>query len=223
LEDLVFGGELEPGQALPSETELAAELGVSRLTVREAVKALEARGLVRTQHGRRPTVAQPNAAPLSGYFSAALRRDPGALLDLIEVRLALEVHAARLAATRGTRTSLSVLEMTLDAMRAAPDEAALNDADVRFHAALAAAGGNTMLTFLIEGMEDALSRSRPLSLRGHIARGRTVEDVIEQHATILAAVLAHDGPRAADAMREHLLQTKSDLRAALTPDQPQRD
>lgn len=216
LEDLVFSGHLEPGETLPSESELAAALGVSRLTVREAVKTMEARHLVVVQHGRRPVVAHPNAAPLSGFFSAALRRDPGALLELLEVRLALEVHAASLAATRGTNTSLHAVEMAFEGMRRAEDEESLNAADVRFHSALAAASGNRMLNFLVEGMEEPLSHSRLQSLRGHIARGQTVADVVDQHARILAAVKSRDGAGAAAAMREHLIQTRNDLRAALS-------
>ena len=99
LEDLVLG-ELEPGAELPSEPELAAQFQVSRLTVREAVRSLQARGLVETRHGRRAVVAHPNAAPIGGFFTAAVRRDPRQLLDLLEVRRALEVHIASLAAAQ---------------------------------------------------------------------------------------------------------------------------
>src|SRR6266508_1654773 len=93
LEDLVLV-ELAPGAELPSEAELAARFGVSRLTLREAARSLQARGLVETRHGRRTVVAHPNAGPVGGFFTAALRRDPRRLLDLLEVRIALEVHIA---------------------------------------------------------------------------------------------------------------------------------
>src|SRR5688572_12181040 len=102
LEDLVLG-ELEPGSALPSESELAGQLGVSRLTVREATKSLQARGLVDVRQGRRPIVAHPSAGPIGDYFSTAVRRDPRRLMDLLEVRRGLEVHIASLAATTASR------------------------------------------------------------------------------------------------------------------------
>src|SRR5436189_4264077 len=99
LEGLIFGG-FEPGEALPSEGKLAEDLGVSRLTVREATRTLEARGLLDIRQGRRPTVAAPNSLLLGDFFQIAIRRDPRALLDLLDVRRALEVHIATLAAKR---------------------------------------------------------------------------------------------------------------------------
>jgi len=216
LENLVLG-ELEPGSELPSETDLAGQLGVSRLTVREAVKALQARGLIEISRGRRPSVAYPNARPVGDFFAAMIRRDPRQLLDLLEVRRALEVHIASLAALQAGRAPVAAMELALDAMRRTardPTPDAVNAADVRFHEALAAASGNQLLAFLIEAMEPSLHASRLQSLRGHLARGGTVDDVIAQHERILARVRARDPKGAAAAMREHLSQTARDLRAA---------
>jgi GntR family transcriptional repressor for pyruvate dehydrogenase complex len=100
-----------------------------------------------------------------------------------------------------------------DAAAEGPD--AIHDADIRFHEGLAAASGNQMLSFLIEAMEGPLHAGRMRSLRGHLARGGTVEDVIEQHARILDRVKARDPGGAAAAMSDHLEQTARDLSAAL--------
>jgi GntR family transcriptional regulator, transcriptional repressor for pyruvate dehydrogenase complex len=216
LEDLVLT-ELEPGAELPSEAELAAQFDVSRLTVREAARSLQARGLVETRHGRRATVAHPNAAPIGSFFTAAVRRDPRQLLDLLEVRRALEVHIASLAAGQAGRAAVSAMELALAAMReAADDPVALQETDLSFHASLAAGAGNQLLSFLIEAMEEPLRASRMRSMRGHLARGGTIEDVIEQHARILDRVKARDAAGAAAAMLAHLEQTARDLRAAFT-------
>jgi DNA-binding FadR family transcriptional regulator len=137
-------------------------------------------------------------------------------MDLLEVRRALEVHIASLAATHATRAAIAALEMALGAMRADLDDPmAIHRADIRFHESLAAATGNQMLSFLIEAMEEPLHASRLRSLTGHLARGGTVDDVIEQHARILARVRDRDAKGAAAAMRAHLDQTARDLRAAL--------
>src|SRR5256885_17228092 len=96
LEGLIFGG-LEPGEALPSEGKLAQALGVSRLTVREATRTLQARGLLEISQGRRPVVTAPNGTLAGDFFQTAVRRDPRSLLDLLDVRRALEVDIARLA------------------------------------------------------------------------------------------------------------------------------
>ena len=93
-------------------------------------------------------------------------------------------------------TPCSVMEMALTTMRDAAAEGpdAIHDADIRFHEGLAAVSGNQMLSFLIEAMEGPLHARRMRSLRGHLARGGTVEDVIEQHARILERVKARDPP-----------------------------
>jgi DNA-binding FadR family transcriptional regulator len=214
LEHLALG-VLEPGSELPSESDLAEEYGVSRLTVREAIKGLQARGLVEIRRGRRPTVAYPSARPIGDFFTSVIRRDPHRLLDLLEVRRALEVHIAALAAQHASRGSVDAMELALDAMRHSPDDLdAVHAADVRFHESLATASGNQMLSFLIEAMEAPLHASRLQSLQGHLSRGGTVADVIEQHVRILERVRLRDAKGASAAMREHLAETARDLRAA---------
>lgn len=217
IEDLVFS-DLTPGTELPSESDLAATLGVSRLTVREATKSLQARGLLEVRQGRRPVIAHLTAGPIGDFFTSAVRRDPRRLLDLLDVRRALEVHIARLAAVNGGRAAVSAMESSLKTMRDAAEDGpdAIHDADIHFHEGLAAASGNQMLSFFIEAMEKPLKTSRIRSLHGHLARGGTVDDVIEQHDRILDRVKARDPEGAATAMSDHLEQTERDLNAALS-------
>src|SRR5438105_7354818 len=133
LEDLIFD-RFQPGDTRPAEGKLAEALGVSRLTVREATRSLEARGLLDITQGRRPRVAAPNGALVGDFFKSAIRRDPRALLDLLEVRRALEVHIAVLAAKRATKGDLADMDMSINAMRNAEHEfEAFHTADVRFH------------------------------------------------------------------------------------------
>jgi GntR family transcriptional repressor for pyruvate dehydrogenase complex len=209
--------ELRPGQALPSEGELARTLSISRLTVREAVRALEARGLVELRKGRRPTVREPNGSLAGDYFRIAVRRDPAALFELLEVRLALEVRNASLAATNAPRSAIAAMAGAIDAMRRAEDEEQFHDADVRFHEALAAATGNAMLTQLVEQLAEPLRVSRRHSHRGRLREGRPFDEVVEAHRAILYAVERRDPQAAAHAMESHLRTTERDLRAALEP------
>jgi GntR family transcriptional repressor for pyruvate dehydrogenase complex len=215
LEGLIFDS-FEPGDALPAEGKLAEALGVSRLTVREATRSLEARGLLEIRQGRRPRVASPNGALVGDFFKSAVRRDPRALLDLLDVRRALEVDIAVLAAKRATKSDVADMEMSINAMRAGGDRSdTFHTADVRFHENLAAASGNRLLVFLIEAFAEPLRESRLRSFAGHRARGGEVEDVIQQHQAILDAVKAHNPKAAAQAMRDHLQQTEQDLRTHL--------
>src|SRR6266545_865279 len=215
LESLIFDS-FAPGETLPSEGKLAEALGVSRLSVREASRTLAARGLLEISKGRRARVAAPNGGLVGDFFQIAVRRDPRALLDLLEVRRALEVHIAALAAQRATSGAIADMEMSINAMRAAEREfEAFHTADVRFHENLAAASGNRMLVFLIEAFAEPLRESRLRSFAGHRARGGGIDDVIEQHQTILDAVEARSPKAAAQAMRDHLQQTEQDLRTHL--------
>src|SRR6266511_2380429 len=222
LENLIFT-RLQPGEALPSEGQLAEALAVSRLSVREATRTLAARGLLEISKGRRARVAAPNGGLVGDFFQIAVRRDPRALLDLLEVRRALEVHIAALAAQRATSGAIADMEMSINAMRAAEREfEAFHTADVRFHENLAAASGNRMLVFLIEAFAEPLRESRLRSFAGHQARGGGIDDVIEQHQSILDAVKARNPRQAAQAMRSHLEQTEKDLQTLLQDTAPQQ-
>jgi GntR family transcriptional repressor for pyruvate dehydrogenase complex len=215
LESLIFDS-FEPGATLPSEGKLAEALGVSRLSVREATKTLAARGLLEISQGRRPRISVPNGSLVGDFFQIAVRRDPRALLELLEVRRALEVHIATLAARRANAGAIADMEMSIKAMRSAGAEfEAFHTADVRFHENLAGASGNRMLVFLIEAFAEPLRQSRQRSFAGHRARGGGIVDVIQQHQTILDAVKARNPKAAAQAMRDHLQQTEQDLRTHL--------
>jgi GntR family transcriptional repressor for pyruvate dehydrogenase complex len=217
VEEEILDGRLEPGSQLPSESKLAERFGVSRVVVREATRGLEARRLVEIRQGKRPVVSAPNAGLLEEFFALALRRDEGALLELLELRRAVDVHAARLAAQRSTEAgdALEKMEQALATMRetAHSNHAALMDADVVFHEALAEAGGNQLMRFLVEAFNAPLQASRRKSMRGRVRRGESVDGVIDAHARILAAVRAGDADRAAAAMDAHLEETQTDLQA----------
>ena len=218
VEGLVFE-ELEPGAQLPSEGDLATDLGVSRLTVREGMRQMSARGLVEVHNGRRPVVAIPNGRSVGDFFRSTIRRDPRALLDLLDVRLALETHNAALAAVNAGRGSINAMHSAIDDMDRGISEAeSFNDADVRFHELLAIATGNQMLGTLIEELSSCLRTSRSESVEGHKRRGLGLAEVIEEHRAILRAVENHDAAKASAAMRTHLRHTARDLAAAIQQD-----
>ena len=201
---------------------MATALSVSRLTVREALSGLEARGLLAAQKGRRHVVRTPNGEPAGDFFRTAVRRNPASLYELLEVRRALEVHIAQLAAVRSTRSARSGMEAALATMEelsaaaATPEvENAFHEADVQFHEALAAATSNTLLIHLIEQLAEPLRISRRSSWQGRVRDQRPLQPVVEAHRKILDRVVAGDPTGAANAMRTHLDATEHDLRAAL--------
>ena len=217
-------GELTPGSSLPSEAELAERYDVSRLTIREAVKMLEGRGLLESQRGRKAVVRAPDGSAFSDFLISVVRYDPKGLFDLIEVRLSLEVQSATLAANHASRAAIAAIEHALQGMRdAAVDdldseasELAFHTCDVGFHEAIALASGNRVMGYLFEAMSLPLREGFYISRRGHEQRGHTVQDTIDAHQRILDCIKDGNGRAAADAMRLHLKDTERDIRAALT-------
>jgi GntR family transcriptional repressor for pyruvate dehydrogenase complex len=216
LESLILDQALPPGALLPSQGALAEQFGVSRLVIREATRTLEARGLLQTAQGKRLVVAALSPAALSHLLDLAIRRGSDALLDLIDVRLAIEVHAARLAAERSTDDDLEGLEAAIVAMERLPsgDPVPLVRVDLDFHFGLVRAARNNLLLLLAEALAEPLRASRIQSFRGLRNRGLGVDFVVAAHRAILDALRARDPEGAAQAMSEHLRQTLEDLRAA---------
>lgn len=218
------------GASLPAEAALAEQFGVNRLTVREALKVLAGRGLAEIRQGRRAVVTEPSSEVISSIFVSYVRRDPTALLELVEVRRALEVQSVGLAAQKVTRAGLTAMESCLKAMKESSellsdatkteDEkvAALADfqrADVSFHESIALSSGNRMLAHVLEALEDSLLRAFDASFEGHIARGGSAMDPYHAHQKIFQFIKERDARKAMNSMREHLQQSEQDLRAYL--------
>jgi GntR family transcriptional repressor for pyruvate dehydrogenase complex len=218
-------GELAPGASLPSEAELATRYDVSRLTIREAVKLLEGRGLLVIARGRKAVVREPDGAAFADFLTSIIRYDPKGLFDLVEVRLSLEVQSATLAAKRATRAGIAAIESELQGMRdtvgdpgdtmSHDQELGFHTHDVGFHEAVALASGNRVLGYLFEAMAQPLREGFFISRRGHEHRGHTLHNTIAAHQRILDCIRDGNGRAAADAMRLHLKDTERDIRVAV--------
>jgi DNA-binding FadR family transcriptional regulator len=216
---------LDLGAQLPSEADLAARYEVSRVTVREALKILAGQGLVSLSRGRRAIVTQPDGAMFGAFLRSLIHSDPRSMFDLLQVRRALEVQAVTLACRNASRSGLAAVDATLAAMgeaaRAMPadaeDEACgrrFDYADVRFHQAMALAGGNRVLTFLFEAMEGALLEVFAGSRRGQQrSREATIANVGD-HRAVLDHVRARDERAAEEAMLMLIARAEANLRAA---------
>jgi DNA-binding FadR family transcriptional regulator len=198
----VASGEWPVGSKIPGEAGLAADLGVGRSTVREAIRELAGRGMLATRQGAGVFVAAREPDP---DWALALRR--AAVLDVIEVRIAVETEAVGRAASRRTADDLRGLDEALDRRaRAARDEPdpGYVDADLAFHQALVAAAHNDLLLELFrtslprvrQGMVDMLALVGP--------GDRATREDHDAHAAVLAAVRDADPDRALVLTREHL-------------------
>ncbi len=205
----IRGGRLAPGARLPTEQELTTTLGVSRTVVREAVAALRADGLVVTRRGSGAYVAaNPTASP---FRIAAPRADMiDAILDVMELRLAVEVEAAALAAERATRKQVATIRTALGAIdRALRLGSGAVAEDFAFHRAVAEATGNgqfpRFLAFL--GSHVIPRQSVRLSVDTPAERRAYLERIQQEHRRIVAGISDEDPAEARRAMREHLTRS----------------
>jgi DNA-binding FadR family transcriptional regulator len=207
LEREIREGRLGPGDRLPTEAALAARAGVSRTVVREAVAALKASGLVETRQGAGAFVRQPR--PLLAAIGMVERATVEDILSILELRLAVEVEAAALAAERRRDEDVAALDAAMAdqaASRAAGEDGVA--ADLAFHRALAGATGNPYFgRFLDQLGELALPRRRLLPAGSY---GEDYLMLVEaEHRGIRDAVAAGDAAEAAIAMRLHLAGSRN--------------
>lgn len=213
LREMIVSGALAPGERLPPEAVLAAQLGASRNTVREAVRALvTARVLdVRRGDGTFVTSLRPELL-LDGIAFAAEMLQADYSLELIAVRRILEGAATGLAARRIDAEGIAKLQDCLERMRSAESHDVLVRYDEEFHATVALAAGNATLASLLAGVSSQTIRARVW--RGNIDRG-VVGRTISQHEDIVAALVARDAELAEAVATVHVATTEAWIRATI--------
>jgi GntR family transcriptional repressor for pyruvate dehydrogenase complex len=214
LRHMIQTGELPPGSRLPPENQLAAQMGLSRSGVREAVKVLEsARVLdVRRGDGTYVTSLEPKLL-LEGVGFAVELLQGDTLLEVMEVRRLLEPAATGLASLRATDAQLADVADLLQQMRdTAADPEELVRADMAFHRAVIASAGNETLTSLLDGLSGRTVRARVW--RGLVERNVT-DATINEHEAIYRALRARDPFLATSAALLHVNTSESWLRRLL--------
>jgi len=204
LQENLFDGVWKPGEKIPSENELAAAFGVSRITVRQALSRLTALGLIETRLGEGSFVAEPNAGmymqdmmPIM-YLNSASSRD--STREMLEFRLIYEVEAAGFAAIRITEENIARLKISLDNMREYRNTMEQYIAeDMRFHKIIAEATDNSLVMQLNGIMQNILF----LGIKDTVALDVDREG-IKHHQRIIEAFDLRDSDKAKNAMREHL-------------------
>lgn len=218
LRDLMERGELRPGDRLPPERVLAVQLGVSRGVLREALHTLAALDLVQMRHGSGAYVTAGSAAALARRLSESLSaggdgdRRAAKVRELFEIRSVLEGAAAAWAAERATTDQLAQLRGLLGESerifaREPLDARHAGELDARLHALIAASAANHALVGVMATLLEELTqvRENSLAIPGRAARSA------EQHAQIVAAILARDPAAARAAMLEHLHDVEQSL------------
>lgn len=201
LRQLIATGQLKSGDRLPTERELAESFMVSRTSVREALRALEAMGLIRSKPGEGTFVREITIEALIEPFASLIFAQKGTVLEVLEVRKLLEPIIAGLAAARATPEDLAQMEAALDAQ--AKEVAAGRsgvEGDREFHYTIAVAAQNKVILRIVNAMVDLLSEVREEALQ---VQGRPAK-TLAMHRRVLDAIRAGDRDGAQQAMLEHL-------------------
>ncbi len=217
LADVVFdrmqraikSGAYRPDERLPTEHDLAAEFEVSRPIVREALKRLRDQGLIYSRQGSGSFVRSIGLKQPLGFGQLENVSD---LLNCYEFRITMEPEAAALAADRHDEASLAAIAGALDLMRDATNrQSHREDADFQFHLAIANASENSYFSTAMQALKDHIA----VGMRFHGASVKREASglmrVFGEHSAIFEAIRDHDGDRARDLMREHLLGSRERL------------
>ena len=213
----IRNGKLQPGQKLPTETEIMAHYEVSRTVVREAISRLQASQLVRTRHGIGTFVIEPAAAGATFRITPDDLATVADVISVLELRISLETEAAGLAAQRRTAANLKAMAQALrDFRQSIRKESDAVPADFQFHMEVARATGNRHFADLMTHLGSmSIPRARLNTPQG-APEGRLsyLQRVEAEHELIYQAIRARDVEAARDAMRAHLSNSRQRLQSA---------
>jgi len=208
IHELIRDGKFKAGDQLPSERELAETFRVSRTSVREALRALETKGLIVSRTGMGNFIADLPVETLVAPLAKLLIEEKSALADIFELRKLIEPHIAVLAAERATKRDIermkAILEKQVEAVNRGESGV---EADAELHFAIGQATQNQALEKLVSGLMEVLSHSREESLQ---TAGRRRAS-IESHRKIVAAIEEHDPRRARQAMVHHIVKVEENV------------
>ena len=209
LHEFIIQGNLAPGTELPPESEMAKQLGVSKFSMREALRVAQAQGLVEIVQGRRTTVAEVSVEPAAGIMNLIFRRSDNTLLELTEARKCLECSIVRFAAARVQPEHIRAMREAIQALREHQDDLEFCiDKDIEFHNILLKASNNKVFEIMLAPLTELLKRSRLETLR---ISG--IQKAIDEHTTILQTLIQKDPDLAEQAMTTHLQTAEENLKA----------
>lgn len=204
----IVSGRLATGQVLPTEPALCAQFGFSRTVIREALKLLEERGLVRVEQGRGTTV-QPRSAwnmldPVVIRTALEHDRDMSLLDSLVTVRRVLEEEMTQAAAGRLTDDDYPRLAACIDAMAATfEDYARFREADQEFHAIVMGASCNEVGLTIVRTIHRHTGGTPPMIAKAGASR-ELLQRTVDDHRAIYAALVERDGERAGRLIADHI-------------------
>lgn len=214
IKEMILQGQLQPGDRLPPERELAEVLGVSRTTIREALRSLSAIGMISIRQGEGSFVEhfklEGILEPLSVLFH--LEGDESGIRSFSEVREILEVEMAALAAKRADAEDLRAIEDSVAAMVEEVRNGGIGDiADANFHLALAKASKNPLILRLMETITDLMKHTYQASRKQLFLDQETLEEIYNSHSEVAEAIRMKKPQVARQRMKDHLKRVENKM------------
>ncbi len=221
IEELILDGILRPGDKLPAERDLAAKLEISRPILRDALKTLEDRNLIRTRHGEGTYVDDVIGTVFEPPMIDLVRRHQRALFDYLEFRRDVEALAAGYAAERATQPDRTILKQVFEAMLAAheagePEEE--SRIDVEFHTAIMEAAHNVVLMHMMRSCYQLMAQGVFHNRERLYSNPAWRDKLVAQHSKIYEAIMARNEKAAARAATDHVDFIETALRTVESTD-----
>lgn len=209
IENRLIAGTLKAGDRLPPERQFAEALGVSRGAVREALRILEAIGVVEAGTGSGPSsgsmIVKDSIAGMAMVLRIHLQLASFNQADLVEVRLLIERLAARNAAQHATAEDVAALRELVGQMNGVHTTAAYNDLDAAFHIRIVRASGNGLSAVLMAAMREALREAMVTAFESLDDVATTMQKLTDEHAAITDAIAAGNGELAGQLVNDHIV------------------
>jgi GntR family transcriptional repressor for pyruvate dehydrogenase complex len=214
LMDHIRTNRLSSGERLPSEVRLSADLKISRGIVREAYRALRSAGILEISNGRSPRVGGLQSTALIHLLQHALSTQQASPEQALDLRAAIEVRAAELAAEKRSDSDVEVLQRAVRGMkRARRNIDVFVQHDVHFHECLGAATGNPLFALISSALGEAMATSVRAGLESRSDQAQ-VTRVVESHQDIVDAIIASDSDAAGVCMKLHFEEARRALARA---------
>jgi len=221
LTDAIMSGRLEPGDALPPESRIAASFGVSKQVAREAVHQLAAMGVVHIQQGKATRVCLLNAEPLGRFFRFAVRGSQKGMAEAVEMRRVLEPAIAALAAQRRSEADVARLRTILQRLeQAMANIPAWIEADLDFHESITSMAGNRLLQLQMRGLRPVIRQIMESFTAGGSRSHEAWMQTLHRHERILEGVASGDAARARAAMELHFEAADQAITSLFPPAAP---
>jgi GntR family transcriptional regulator, transcriptional repressor for pyruvate dehydrogenase complex len=210
VRELIETEQLQPGERLPPERELAQMLGVSRVPIRESMRTLAAQGLIEIRRGQGMFVVARDMEATVDQLASVLLKQRAAFEELFAVRRLLEPAAAQWAASRRDAEDVARLERIMGEMETAgrldpPDLDTVGDRDAQLHVQVAAAADNRVLVRIMQAIQD-LHREQLETSQRYAGR---VSQTLKDHRRIVDAIVDRDPVAAQEAMSDHLANAEA--------------